>query len=473
MRKASLALIIFISVHVQSLHAACKTDACKQATAWKNGYTAIVLDDNISRTDYFAVLDAVKANKGVVAIEAERVLLGWMPITKAAKIRAARGVSAVLYEAVPHPDVFVHRDEALAALSFFNRVRTGEFEDTVEKGLAVTGEPLIGCIKDRPTSARAQVRNVWSTLSDSQPTEENSVVRKAGRNLTIGDDLTVLPQLPSVVFPQWSGQTPFHNPDMRGRVTVQLFRLDSNGTVDPNTYSWTNADLGTSRDQVYSAFTFWVDQATARGITLSFRVQTEDPFSRYTRSLIPTPTQYEPITHYTTDDYLWVNDALAANGYGASPVNYTNVYNQNDAFNDAKAADPFYGPFDRSFSIYIVYNPFEQGAPSRFLGQTPAYTMTDGPFEMVMWNSEGWGPANLGLVITHETGHIFWACDEYAAGCGDCDFCHAGVGPRPWANNANCDDPNSSGSCLVPRTTCVMKDLSHTLCPFTPNQIGW
>src|SRR5258708_39389174 len=119
MRKISLALIIYISIHAGALYAACKSEACRQATAWKNGYTAIVLDDNISRADYFAVLDAVKANNGVVAIEAERVLLGWLPITKAVKMRGTRGVSAVLYEAVPHPGDFVHRDDALGALSFF------------------------------------------------------------------------------------------------------------------------------------------------------------------------------------------------------------------------------------------------------------------------------------------------------------------------------------------------------------------
>jgi hypothetical protein len=95
MRNAALALIICVSIHTAPIYAVCKSEACKQATAWKNGYTAIVLDDNISRADYFAVLDAVKANKGVVAIEAERVLLGWIPIAKAAKIRGTRGVSAV------------------------------------------------------------------------------------------------------------------------------------------------------------------------------------------------------------------------------------------------------------------------------------------------------------------------------------------------------------------------------------------
>ncbi|MEA2235409.1 MAG: hypothetical protein QOC81_133 [Thermoanaerobaculia bacterium] len=480
MRKVAQALVIIcLSIHAGSLSAACKSEACKQATAWKNGYTAIVLDDNIGRKDYFAVLDVVKANKGVVAIEAERVLLGWLPVNAAGKLRSTRGVSAVLYDPAPRVTDLVHRDEAIAALSYFNRVRTGEFEDTVEAGLAVKGEPLTGCVIPRPTSSALRSQSLQSTSSDSRNREDRASVLKIERTPPDTEDPNV-PKFPGVVSPNFWFHTPYHNPSMRGRITVQLFRLDSDGSIDPNLYTWTNTDIGTSRDQVYSAYTFWVDEAAARGITLSFTVKTMDPFSRYTRSLIPTPTHYEPITHSGGDDYLWINDALGPLGYGASPVTQENVYNQNDAFNGAMAADPTYGPYDGSYSVYVVYNP--SPAPSQFANGQRAYGMYDGPYTMIMWNSAGWGPNNLGLVLTHETGHIFWACDEYYdapsnTGCYSCLHCFFNVGPRnqqttPWITNANCDYPNAS-SCDVPRTTCVMKDQSHTLCPHTPGQIGW
>jgi hypothetical protein len=476
MRRAVLALIICLSIPAGSLYAACKTEACKQATAWKNGYTAIILDDAITRSDYFAVLDAVKANQGVVAIEAERVLLGWLPVAKAGKLRAVRGVSAVLYDAVARPADFVRRDEALTALAFFNHVRTGEFEDTVEAGLATKGQPPTDCVKVRPNSTRAQVQSLRSVFVDAQraETEESGIVHKSERGLPNGDDLIATPRLPGVIVPQWSFQTPYQNPDMRGRVTVQLFRLDSNGSIDSNNFTWTNTDFVNASYQVYGAFTFWVNQATAFGITLSFRVETEDPLNRYTRAVFPTPTKYEPIWHPNTDDYLWVNDALALQGYGSATVNYTNVYNQNDAFNRAKAADPAYGPFDRSFSVYIIYNP--SPAPDHFTNGQGAYAYWDGPFLSALWNSLGEGPNNLGSVVTHETGHIFWACDEYSGSTCSCAICvndnGAVAGPRPWANNANCANPNAQG-CDNPLTTCVMKDSGATLCSHTRTQIGW
>ena len=117
MKRAALTLLILLGP-AGSMYATCRTDACKQAVAWKKGYTEIVLEDDISRSDYFAVLDSVKANAGVVAIEAERVLLGWIPPAAAAKVRATRGVHAVLYGAVARPSDLVRREDNLSALSF-------------------------------------------------------------------------------------------------------------------------------------------------------------------------------------------------------------------------------------------------------------------------------------------------------------------------------------------------------------------
>jgi hypothetical protein len=483
MRKASLALIICISVHVQSLHALCKTEACKKATAWKNGYTAIVLDDNISRADYFAVLDAVKANKGVVAIEAERVLLGWIPIAKAGKIRAARGVSSVLYEAVATPANLVHRDDALAALSYFNRVRSGEFEDAVEAGLAVHGPPLSGCVAHNSNGTPPRSQSIRSVLFDTILSERASVVQSAVSNPADIEEPVTSPALPGVVRPMYGlFQQPYRNTQMRGRITVQLFRLDSagpdaDGLTTTNLYTWTNADFGTSRDQVYSAFTFWVDQAAARGITLSFRIVTEDPFNRYTRSIFPTPVNYEPIKHTIGDDYKWINDALAPLGYGSSPITPDNVYTKNEAFNVDKAADPLYGPFDGSFTLYVVYDP--DPAHNVYADGTASYVgFQGGPYAMVSWDAGGWGPQNLGRAITHETGHIFWACDEHSSGCFTCDDCFYNVGPHnkiqtPWVTNANCEHPSIPGTCDSPLTQCMMKLNDYTLCPHTPGQIGW
>lgn len=109
--------------------------------------------------------------------------------------------------------------------------------------------------------------------------------------------------------------------------------------------------------------------------------------------------------------------------------------------------------------------------------------MYDGPFMMVMSNSAGWDLDNLGRVVTHETGHIFWACDEYYdlasnTGCFTCGHCLFNGGPRnqqatPNARNANGEYTGGIAACDIPRVDCVMRRIVYALCPHTPAQVGW
>jgi hypothetical protein len=393
-----------------------------------------------------------------------------------------RGVRAILYDTVPRPEELVRHENARDALRFFNSVLTGGYDDVVEAGLARTGEPLVGCVVERPGAANS-VSSSESVRSDGDaapaPAAGNFGSPGPYDRIVGGDHGITAAKSGGRIAPN-ALTPPFNNPHMAGRITVQLFRLDSNGTVDPNRYTWTTANFQAARDQVYGAFTVWVNQAAAWNVPLSFMVNIVDPFSRYTRNFSPTPTRYEPITRSSEDDYLWVNDALARHGYGASSLTRANVYAKNDAFNAAMAADPTYGPFDGSFSVYIVYNPLP--APDRFADGVPAFANFDGPLVMMMWNSSGWGPQNLGRVLEHETGHIFWACDEYydaasGLGCRSCDTCMFNIGPRnktntPWITNANCDYPTTG--CDIPRRPCVMQSVgSGSLCQHTRDQIGW
>ena len=429
-----LTVAAFLSVIVAgSLHAACRSDACKRAMAWKTGYTAIILDAAITRDDYLAVLDTVRTNGGAIAIESEHVLLGWIPKEAALELRSIRGVRQIARTVAIPPADFSEQDDSLSTLRFFNRVASGEYEDDVERGLSTTGVPLVGCVQSRP------------------PAEH--------------------------IVSNFDFRTPFQNPSMRGRVTVQLFRVDSDGTIDPNLYTWPadRVNFNKARDQVLGAFSFWVSQATQRNVTLSFRVATMDPYPRLTRAYVPTAVKYEPITRSSADDYLWMNDALSQAGYGSTTVTRTNVYIRNDDLNRDKKADPTYGPFDRSFTVYVVYNP--SPAPSHFTNGYNAYASYDGPRATILWNSGGWGSDNIGRVLTHETAHIFWACDEYAGGCNTCKYCIYSGGPRgqvetPWITNGNCDS-GTGADCDVPRSECIMKNDDYALCSHTPQQVGW
>jgi|GEM_PF-4606992 len=90
--------------------------------------------------------------------------------------------------------------------------------------------------------------------------------------------------------------------------------------------------------------------------------------------------------------------------------------------------------------------------------------------------------------FAHETGHVYWACDEYYnASLGVNPPCTGCGGPRN-ASNANSDGTDPNG-CVIPehRHSCIMKAGSGAfgvlnndvdseylkVCPFTRVQIGW
>jgi len=405
--------------------------------AWKNGLTAVVLDNGLPPAARPGLLTAIQKNGGVVAIEADGVLLGWFPrgIRKLTDIAGVRSISRSPIDPASAAD-----DDSNAAIGFFNRVVTGEYEDRVEAGLDVVGKPLVGCT----ANARPRFGSETSTRS---------------------------PHLPFETGPDFWQNQPWQNPTMRGRVRVNYFKLESNGAIDPNLYTWSYGDSIIADDQIFGAFTFWANEAASRGITLSFSIK------RYSWGGLQrwqnwAEIPYEPITRPRTDDYLWMNAALSHMGYPASPVTDFNVYTQNDNFNNASKAGAT-PAFDRAFTVYLVYNP--GSAPTTFADGYRGYAFVDGPHATVMWNTAGWGPNNLGRVLTHETGHIFFACDEYfdaatGTGCLSCNPCIT-YGPRPNVQNGNCD--STTGACLIPRVTCVMKTIDYALCPHTPVQIGW
>jgi hypothetical protein len=48
--KRALLVMLCLVAQAGSLYGACKSEACKRATAWKNGYTAVILNDDMAAT---------------------------------------------------------------------------------------------------------------------------------------------------------------------------------------------------------------------------------------------------------------------------------------------------------------------------------------------------------------------------------------------------------------------------------------
>ena len=130
-------------------------------------------------------------------------------------------------------------------------------------------------------------------------------------------------------------------------------------------------------------------------------------------------------------------------------------------------------PSNWAFTIFVAYNP--PPAPDHFTGDVHFAYVRDygGPWVQMLYNMGGYGTDRFNEVMTHETGHVFWACDEYyEPGYGGCDRCTncRNFGPRLAALNRSC--AYLPASCQL-NQNCQMKNNAATLCPDTRVQIGW
>jgi hypothetical protein len=464
MRRTLLAVLAVFVLNTEVAEAACRTDACRRVTAWKTGYTAVVLHDGVSQEAYLSVLREIREGGGAVAIEADEVLLGWVPGSRARSVAANRAVRAVLYGPAPHEAGQGKSPRSLDALRYYNRIHMPDFEDTIENGIAAAPSNALASCTANPGTPPKMPNN-----EDAATIEETSEPAKAaGFRRTV--DSASSPRLraasDSVIYST-------ANLEMKGRVSLQYFRMDSTGPA--STYDWAPGEMQTAADAVYTAANWWSYEAQAQGILLSFALFPQDPFNRYIRSFVPTPTNYEPIDLPPDQINLWMNDALAYRGYGSSDPSYFNVLTQNEEFNLAALSGPG-GPYDHSFTIYMVHNPppatatypgYDWAGFAPFLGGTSLIVLT-----------HGLGMNNLWALVRHEIGHAFWACDEYYSGCSSCNHCQANRGPRTWVPNGNCERrptlDSSETSCWPYLDSCIMRSHSaSTTCLHTRQQIGW
>ena len=125
-------------------------------------------------------------------------------------------------------------------------------------------------------------------------------------------------------------------------------------------------------------------------------------------------TSCEPITRSSLDEGRWVADVLTAQGFPATPSNYSNV-----ARSFANSRRTALGA-DWGYVIFVVDSLND--ADGMFPNGMSAYAYLNGPFMVLTYDNDGWGISRMDRVALHETGHIFGALDEYgSSGCSTAD----------------------------------------------------
>jgi hypothetical protein len=185
---------------------------------------------------------------------------------------------------------------------------------------------------------------------------------------------------------------------MLGRVAVTPVLLESDGRIDPNTEDWTPTHVAEVERNIREGLQWWTDLlATQSSLhTLEWVIDTT-----YLDNRPPTP--YEPISRISNNFTLWVGQFLTDIGYGTTSDIATNIR----AFNHDQRVKH---DTDWSFTIFVVNSSNDaDGAFAPGGSFSRAFAFAGGLFQVIPSTR----PAST---YAHETGHMFWARDEYSGG---------------------------------------------------------
>ena len=187
---------------------------------------------------------------------------------------------------------------------------------------------------------------------------------------------------------------------MIGDVAVGIILLESNGTIDANMENWTSAEESNVVSEIQAGLNWWAVREPNATLTFTYDIH------------IRVPTSYEPITR--SNDYnlpLWITDAMTNLGY----TNYASFLNNVFDYNNAIRANL---NTDWAYTIFVVdsSNDYDGKFPDGLF----AFACSGGPFTVMTYENDGYGIANMDSVIAHETGHIFYANDQYTQATRSC-----------------------------------------------------
>ncbi|MDH5405807.1 MAG: VCBS repeat-containing protein [Candidatus Aminicenantes bacterium] len=409
-----------------------------EAYGWQEGFTLIVTDC-VTIDDTHAAVNYIRSMGGRVAIVSPpRVMVGWIPVELSRKLIGNQHIRSIHYDPLPEKEAASAFGEGpdLALVKFFNRVVSGEVRSEQMEAASITGTPLINDMREAPPVNWAQIEAMAAS------TKETPIKVPWG---------TGVKEVSSLV-PLLAG--PGNNDNMTGNCVVILWFVESDGTgSDPNTYTWTPTHVSDTLNEFFAAVLWWAGQSNAHGSPLTFW------YAYFNSTDAASQTQYEPILHSSADDYKWYNELYDNVGIGASPDWWVRA----DAYN-AFLRSVYKATW--AYHTFICYNP--PPAPSKFTDGYFAYCYL-GRVIQELYNNDGWGPSNFDKVHAHETGHIYWAGDEYyVAGYGGCAGCGYTYSGSNGTRNGNC----VKGGC-GPGYDCIMNNNEWTLCSYTPRQIGW
>ncbi len=194
-----------------------------------------------------------------------------------------------------------------------------------------------------------------------------------------------------------------------GSVAFAVIPLESNGAIDLQKENWNDggvSEIGTVRTEIKTALDWWSGQNP--NASVSFRGHPRPDFAWRVHQ--PVPISYEPITRPSTDEGLWIGEAMTYLGFPG-----TDYYAQTIAYLNSLRSS--FGPdwgseADWAFVIFMVDSSNYTEGNGCFTDGAFAYAYLGGPFIVMTYTNNGYGSDDLDRTAAHEIGHIFYATDE-------------------------------------------------------------
>ncbi|MCK4614234.1 MAG: PKD domain-containing protein, partial [Thermoplasmata archaeon] len=238
---------------------------------------------------------------------------------------------------------------------------------------------------------------------------------------------------------------------MMGEVAVSVILVESNGSQESATEEWNATEETNVQNEISDGLGWWIDRAEEDNISLNF-----------TMDIIKLETGYEPIDHksLTSDEgegmWLWIDEITDSLGHPGS--GFEGVLDYVNDYRDVKQTD-------WAFAIFVVDSSGD--TDGKFIDDKFAFAYLGGPFLVMTYDNANYGIEHMDAVTAHETGHIFYALDEYSGSDSPTDR-------SGYLNieNQNQEDGGSSDE------ECIMRGgvepyTNGAVCNITRATIGW
>jgi hypothetical protein len=220
---------------------------------------------------------------------------------------------------------------------------------------------------------------------------------------------------------------------MIGSVAVGIILPESNGSIDTESENWTSEEKENVTNEIKTGLTWWATKASENNVTLTFVYDFH----------YGVPTSYEPIRRSASvERKLWISETMSYLGYPGE-WSITQVRDYINNLRDTKNTD-------WAYAIFVVDS--SNDSDGEFSDGYFAFAHLGGPYVVMTYDNNGYGIDRMDVVIAHETGHTFYATDEYDG--------HT-------ENSGYLNIPDNEGA------TCIMRGAYWIACEQTKQQIGW